>query len=519
MGVSVAPGTEPKYESLVYGSWLKGMISSVSPEDTPQDAGRDVWDFLIDRDNSLKRAPGIVEAEDVSPRLLTWLFEQASLDYVTELVAIDAPYLGYKGTSDFVFVNAGIDAPGVYGWNAVNILGTLLFSDGSNSTYTRESLAATVTDISAEVIARTFANAFGRTFAGAYTDAIDGLQGLGIKWNATTGDPADWSGAGSGSELLISNSLEADKVVALRPIGFDALGILCRKSLWIGYPTGVANRPADFRSRVNGIGCVAEPTATISPAGVSFLSDEGVCNFNQNEFKIISEEINSELLPIDYTQLDRYQMKYMPVRQMLLLQTPVCTWIYEFPRAGLHSGRWTRRSFALDNIVVFTDQSGNIFWNDVIGTWEDQVLTWNEMIASQVDAAPQLFFSSDSVLGREDPLEEEYLGEAMVAEWETPQNVKVEITQQVSTIGFEIEYISTAESVVEIETPDSNGDFGPSVTKTLPSTAGVRRRKMIWYATTGMGAKLRVHYVSGRPAIYRVRQIIMPSGPVIGSVP
>jgi hypothetical protein len=524
IGHSVAPSAGPVYQSVKYSSWQRGMIASVSPENTPENAGRDVMDLMIDRDDSLIRPPGLVVLQDYTPRSLRWIFQQAGLDFSTELVVIDAPYLGYKPFNILVFVNAGIGAPGALGWNAVDILGTLLFSDGTALTYTREPGAVVVTDISAEIIARTFANAFGRSFAGAWTDPIDGLQGLGIKWNATTGLVADWSGVGSGEELLISNSLAADKIVALRPIGFDALAVLCRSSLWIGYPTGDADRPADFRIRYASMGCVAEPTATISPAGVSFLSDEGVVNFNLNEATIISEEINSELLPLDYGNLDQYKMIYMPVREMLYLQTPTCTWIYEFPRRGIHEGRWTRRSFVLSNLLTYTDQDSNIYWGTVAGRWSDYTdRTWAEMIESQANTAPLLYGCLPSAgvvptdLVREDPTETRYAGIAMESRWETRQSAQELITEQFTTLGFEIEYLTNSDCSIVIETPDENGDFNNTLTQVLSNTLGVRRRAMIWSTSTGMGIKCRYKPTAGRPKIFSIRQIFADSGPVIGS--
>lgn len=520
---SVAPQDMPEYTSVKYTSWLLGMVASVSPENTPENAGRDVMDILIERDDSLTRAPGVTESEDVTPRSLRWLFEHNSPNYNTELVAIDAPYLGAKNSGAFVFADAGINAPGVNGWNAVNIFGIFLFSDGSASTYYREFGDMTVTDISADIIARTFANAFGRTFAGAYTDPVDGLVGLGIRWNGTSGDVDDWAGAGSGEELLISNSLEADKVVAIRPMGFDAMAILCRKSLWIGYPTQQADRPADFRIRINGIGCVAEPTASLTPDGVTFLSDEGVVSYNQNEHKIISEDINSELLPIDYTQLTRYKSVYMPKRQLYILQTPVCTWFYEFPHKAsngvlLHPGRWTRRSFAFDTMAIFTDQSGNVYWATAQGSWDSQTLTWNEMVQSQDDAPPHLYLAEGSILGVEDPAAEDYLGEDQDVTWETRQVVQEEVSEQISTLGYELEYISTGPCDIEILMPDSNGDFTQRVTKTLSNSNGKRRRGLFWHATTGQGAKMQFKIVSGNLKLYRIRQIIQDSGPQLSAL-
>lgn len=530
VGRSVAPAEQPKFSSVTYKSFRQGMISSVSPEDLPDDAGKDLMDVFVDRNNSLIRVSGITLVEDVTPRNLRWLFEQASLDFSSELIAIDAPYLGARSSAAFVFTNMGIAVPGVHGWNAVNVLGILLFSDGSAVTYTRDPGALVVTDISADIIALTFANFDGRTFAGAYTDPIDGLQGLGLKWNSTSGLVADWAGLGAGEELLIANSLEADKIVALRPIGFDALAILCRKSIWIGNPTGQADRPVDPRVRSVGLGCVAEQTATISPFGVPFLSDEGVYLVNQNALECLSEPINADLLPLDYTQLSRYKLVYMSRGNLLLLQTPSGTWCYEFPKSGAGDfpgtpGRWSRRSYAYDNLVSFTDQSGNVYWNSVTGTWDDQELTWNEMIQSEADAPAILYVADGTVLGREDSGAEQFLGVDMTPRWEFPtrildddgKQVIGETTEQITTLGFEITYRCSADCAITLETPDETGELTNAYTQPLTSTSGKRKSAIIWFTTTGMGVKSRYKIFSGFPTLFSVRQIIVDSGPVIGS--
>lgn len=510
IGESLAPQDIPEMKSIVYSSWIKGIVVSASPEDTPELAAREMQDLVIDRDSSIIRAPGIILTENAA-HALRWIFEQASLDYSTELIAIAAPYLGYKSSGIFTWVNLGIGVPGVNGWNAVNILGYLLFSDGSTYSYTRNAGAAVVTDVSADIIARTFGNAFGRTFAGAFTDGT-GLQGLGVKWNSTSGIISDFAGVGSGEEILISNSLEADKVVALRPIGLDALAILCRKSLWLGLPTGQADRPADFRINKVGLGCVAEPTAVTVPGGVAFLSDEGMQLFNQNGAVCFSEDINSSLLPIDYTQLSRYRCKYTPVQNRLVLQTPSCTWVYEFPSEHT-PGNWTKRSFALDNIVVFTDQSGNLYWFSVIGTWAAQTLTWAEMVQSQDDAAPSLFFTSGTKLGQEDETEDQYLGVDMDTVLETGQKIPTDISEQITTLGFEIEYSCTADAEITLVTPNSAGDFTNSLVKTLTNTIGRRRRGIFWGASTGQGIQFQYKLTAGFAKLYRIKQIVADSGP------
>lgn len=526
LGQQLAPELLPKYESVLYANWRDGMDLSASPEDLGPSSAVDITDIVVDRRGGVGRAPGIVQVENVNPRQLRWLFQQATLDNSTELVAIDAPYLGYKGHGDFIFVDAGIAEPGQYGWNAVNVNGVLVFSDGSSATYARQPAAAVVENISDQIVARTFANFAGRTFAGNYSDPISGIQNLGVRWNGTSSDYDDWDGDGSGAELLISNSLEADRVVAMRTIGFDVLGILCRHSLWLGYETDIANRPADFKIRRVNVGCVAEACAASMPDGIAFLHDDGLYIYNQNVCQMLSAQINDELLPLDFDNIDQYKVLYLPELAAALLKTPTLTYVYEFPRPDCPNGRWTKRSFSYDNIVLFADQSAILTWDTITGTWDDQTLTWNEMQGSESNVSPTLFIGSASILGKELIGEETYLGVEMTPLVETAQrNQKVEDDQeevsiQATTMGFEVEYKSDEDATVQFVLPNSDGYFTQVVEKILTSSGSLLRRGVFWLPSpvTGQGLKVLFKIKDGNVHLYRLRQIYVQAGPAVSAL-
>jgi hypothetical protein len=507
-------------EEIVYDSFAQGIVLADSPDDVKPGCAVYAIDMEVTRADRLIRGPGVTLLEDATPRSLLYTFEQASLDYTTELVTIDPPWLGYKGPLAYTWVNLGIGATGNFGWTARNIAGTLLFSNGFDKTYTRAPLAAVVTDRSAQVVARTFALAFGRTFAGGYmTSPGLGFQALGLRWASSTDPIADWTGTNSGFELLLADQSDADRIVALHTIGWDVLGILCRKSLWVGVPTGVARRPADFRTRFQGSGCASRDTVESTPQGVTFLSDEGVASFNVNQFEIISGAINAELLPIDYLQLSRYKSAYQAVGQRYILCTPSCTWVYEFPIPAVgRPGRWFKRSGIFDGAVTWAEQSGVVSWDQVVGSWDSQTLTWDQMVQNQSDVPSRLYLISGTKLGREDYASFTNFGTPLTPVWRTPQQARRRTTGQITTTGFEIVYSSTSESQIHLRVASYDGLFTKTLTKTLPSTGGAVVRKMLWANLTGMGLQAQIEIASGSPEIARLMQIVQSSGPVIGSL-
>ena len=517
-GYSIAPEDVPDAQSVVYSGFNSGLVLSDSAENVPQDAAIQAIDMEVDRKGRLIRSPGLSLLEDVNPKKLRYIFEQASLDYATELVAFDAPNWGYKAAGNFNWFNIGVPAPGPTGWAAANYAGTLIASNGLDKTYARQPNGVVLENITAQIIARTLAVQFGRLFGGYYTEA--GVpQSLGLKWNAASGDYNDFAGIGAGSELLLSDVGESDKLVALLPMGLDALAILNRKSLWAGYATDNYLRPADPRIRVTGLGCVSAETARATPIGTTFLSDEGVAVFDLANAEIISNDINSELLPLDYTRISSYKAIFLPQGRRYILLTPFCTWIYEFAHQG-RKARWFRRSFIGDNAIVWSTQTGGYTWDMMVGDWDHQTATWDSLALTQSDAPAQPHFIVGGKLGKESRASFDNFGVALTPVWQTPQSDKVVITDMYTTLGYEISYASFADAQIRIISTDYNDDIQPAggVLKTLPSTGGQARKRMIWNQTTGMGVRAHIAVVSGDPAISRIRQLVMPAGPVITSI-
>lgn len=515
-GTSIAPEDVPDLQDAVYAAFGSGIVNTDSAENIPQDAAIAAIDMEVNRQGRLYHSPGLSLVEDASPRSLRYIFEQASLDYSTEILVIDPPYFGFKGSAGFTWVNAGLAATGPAGWGAANIAGVMLFSNGVDKSYSRQPNAVVVVDQSAQVIARTFGVAFGRAFAGYFT-AAGVPQSLGFKWNAANGLYNDWTGIGSGAELMLADVGESDQIVAFLPVGLDALAMLMRKSLWVGYPTSDYLRPADPRLRVASLGCVAKDTAKVTPYGVAFLSDEGVGLFNLTDVQIISEQINGELLPLDYNQIDRYTAAYSPVLGRYILCTPEGVWIYEFPNKT-RRGRWFKRSLLADNVIAWSEQSGGLFWDQMAGTWNSQTSTWDGLALQASDAPPIMHFVLSTKLARESRMSFSNLGPLLTPYWKTPQNDKVRITDQYTTVGFEISYASFDDSQIRLSASDYQDNDGPVVTKSLPITGGAVKKFLIWNTSTGMGARCKVEIVSGDPRIARIRQMVMPAGPVIGSL-
>lgn len=516
VGIPVVPGSEPDPQDVIYNDWKAGIVANDSPEDIPGNSAIDSTDMEVDRTDALIRAPGSVLLLDVTPRSARWLFEHAAVDYATELVIIDPPWFGYRSTGAFNFVNLALAATSDFGWNIANIAGELLFSNGLDATYQRAPGAAVVTDLSAQVIAQTMATSFGRAFAGAYVDSVSGLQALGIKWNASNGSAADWTGSGSGEELLLSNDPEADRVVAIRPLGFDVLLILTRKAVWFGYPTQEAARPADFRLRFPGLGCIAEPTAVGTPYGVLYLSDDGVCQVDVNNVNVISEPINSLLMPIDYLRIGEYKAIYSSARQRYILQTPIGVFVYEFPRGNV-PGRWFFRSVLPDTMANYVDQTGNVYWYEVTEPWQDQELTWAEMVIGNENVEPDLLYAIGSRISRSTYEVITYDGTAQDPFWETPQRLQ-NVSDQATTLGFELEYSCDGEATVEFSTADDEGNLLNSKTVTLPTTAGVRKTGVFPFHETGKGTTVQFTILTGKPYLFRVRQIVLPAGPTLESL-
>lgn len=511
VGISLAPGQIPQKRNIFYNDWREGLQSYEISERLPIGASPKALDVEASLANALRRAPGILEIEDVSPRRLDWLFEHAAINYASKLIAIDPPYIGEKYTGGFTFTDLGVAETSDIGWNVCNVIGILIICNGTSATYLRDWATGALIDISAEIIAETFANAFGRTFAGAVTDTQ--LNSLQVNWNAANADPADWSGIGSGNLPLLGNQQDADRIVALRAIGFDVLAAVCRKNIWLGYPTGDSDQPADFRLRYPGIGAVNERTTVVCPEGCICLTDRGVAIFGINDYKIISGAVNNRLLPIDYSLLTQYYAIYNAPKRRYQLYTPTGAWIFELDELT-HPARWYMRSYVGNSAAMFTSQEGNYTWETVPGTWEEQTRTWAEMAVSELNVESAVYYGQGTLLGTETREAEKYFDADQNAYWEFKQSAERSSDLQ-TTEAIELEYESTEEAVITLQMIDANGGVVGVTSKTLPSSGGERISRMIWFVITGTGLTLRIGFVSGDPEIVSIRHVINQSAPAV----
>lgn len=447
-----------------FADFSKGYNSSVDPKILDKAASPFIQDFAVDAKNRLVRFPGIESLENVSPRTPEAMFTHGGLDQTTELVFFDAPYMGVKQEDDPTdWYNLGL--PTGPAWVACNHGGTLVFTNGFTSIYTRDSLATIITD-AAFGPARTLASFAGRVFAGGVT--LSGLfEPLGVAWTGADGLPTSWTGPGSGSELLLHDVAEGDWLVALRPIGFDFLAILLRKSVWVGRRTGDPLRPVDFSPRIPGIGCAAERTAKAVNGGVCFLSDSGVKFFDGSGIGHISAPIDGDLLPIDFTQLGLYSAVYSPVTDSYILFTPICTWAYEFQQ-----NRWTRSSLtrviqavSLWNPALISSSGlpagWGIYWS---GSWGVEITSSNTILSDIV-------FLKDSEIGKDNDELTSYFGIEQVTEWDSPVDDTDDSDSMFTYNLVKIEYVSDVAATFDLLVRNLDGSYKALITGgSLPDT-------------------------------------------------
>lgn len=511
VGYPMPPEPAPSTKDAITFSFEGGLNLADAPEDLDPSQAQDVLGIELKRDGSIARAGGPQLVQTVSGRSFNRLFKQGGIDFAAELVAIDAPYVGVKASGDMEFTDMGIAADAGEGWFGISVLGKLLFSNGVDASYLRETGGSTVVDMTDQVIARCFAQIFGRVFAGGVTPLDGEYQALGIVWSSVLDPVGNWTGPGSGNELLLSDTSGTDKIIGLRSVGFDVLGVCNRFSLWGGYPTGDAFRPADFRPRVMSVGAVSDATICSTPMGIIMLTDDGVGVYDITNFQLLSGPINPALLPLDYAQLDRYQAVYDAQNGRYLLQTPSDLWVYDLPRLGT-PGRWTRWASAGRQLVFFADQSGISTWDRQVTTWDNDPRTWNSAVQRQSDAPEELFVGTDDELFQFVP------DIAAESRWRTPMQVPDEITRQAITQGYEIEYQSLETSTIELRLLNSQGEAGGgTLTKTLPASSGRKKRVKMWGINTGQNVSVELRITSGQVRVYRIRQIVMDAGAAINA--
>lgn len=507
-GVSLPPNIPiVPVESIVYDNFLLGLDLSVSPYRMSEGMSPLMQDMMLTDMATLRPVYGVLAVFNISgsTHSLTYGFIFGTLNDRAFLVFIDPPDVGVFEISSIAWTNKAIAALGAgsSGWAAGTIDGQLIFSDGVAATYVITAITDkstyTVTDVSAQILARTFTAQFGRGFAGVYKDGGGNYQWLGVAWNAASGDPTDWTGIGAGTELIVADAHAADFIVKLLPLGFDLLTILTRQAIWLGYPTGVADRPADFRLRISGTGCVHEHAACVCDFGIAYLSDDGVRIFDGNQSYLISLPINRELLPLNYNYVSEYRLAYDSIRHHLLVQTPTqgltqasALYVYEFPHENVPPRWYKRPSCNLSHVfpvVNATTSSPYYVGKDYLG-WENTAT-----------------FASSVLTG-------------WAPKWRSPYANRSKPGTLYATESVEITYNSAAVDI-NILAPDETGAFVQSVTKTLPSTGGNLQTVVIPLAASlkaGLGAALEIDIASGvYVEIYSIKHNVQEVGPILTS--
>lgn len=467
-------------------------------------------DVAVTKDNALKPVPGVSLVESLGARRPGQMIVHASLDNAAELLLFAPPELGVKRDAATVWSDEGlVETPGA-AWT--NFGGTFIWADGESKVYARQAAAATIEEIVEAPIARTYATFAGRIFA--FGTEIDGQwEPIGARWSAANSDYRDWTGFGSGAELLIHEMISGDTFVSAHPMGFDLMALAFRRSLWVARYTGLAERPADFQPRVSGVGFVSGRTVQLTGVGVIGLSDDGVLVFDGNDHQFISGKIDKHLLPLDYTQLDRYSSAFDPIKGYYYLLTPTETWVFD-----TRLGRWHRRSIVALDVERFATQSPILTWADMTQTWAEIEETWRETAPEQSDSAWLYVLAesaSDTLLGREDEAEETNLGAPLEPLWQL--SAQGDNRGQLLWRFHDGVVDYTGEGEIDLMLPNDEGTYVSFGRFTLPYQE-IGDYVRTFMLVTGRGAGLRLRWNSGKAAVSRVELRMTPAGRRLNNV-
>lgn len=433
---------------ITFADFRGGFDARTLREGSPPNSTRNCLDFEISPDGRLRVMEGVSTVEGPLTHTPTKILGQVNLSGTTELVMFAPPFIGVKKSGATVWTDIGLSAKKL---TRHTIFGDqLIFYGGSGTPFIRP---AAGTAVAAAGIPK--ANAYGvfanRVYAAGL--AIDGkYQPMGIGWSALSGDPTDFEGEGSNFELLIDEAVSGDEVLALRSLGLNLMAILCRHSIWIGRFQGIDERPADLQSREVGHGIYSAETARSTPLGVIYLARDGVRVFDSNSSRLLSERINSEILPLGNNP-DSYRATYDPASSRYLLHTPDKTWIYY-----LSEDWWLPYSLVTLGGAFFATQVAAVKWSDLTGrTWEDLIGTsWQDLEGSETDPSV-LYYIHNALLGKQDALSASVFGSSLSPTWEVPRGRGFLLHNLVETQGVALEYKGKA--LIDIWLPDHSGNM------------------------------------------------------------
>lgn len=492
----------PVGERRVFKDFGAGYNVADSEADIQENQSPYMIDMIISSKDELIRVPGVTELEAFAGRNPTNMVLHAAADFTSELVLFAPPELGVKADAATIWTNIGLLVGTKY--VASNYGGILVFTGGLDRLYYRDphGSAIVVTDGPPGRTITTFA---GRIFVG--DTLIDGnSEPLGIAWSGSLGDHTDWTGLGSGHEFLIADMPAGDGIIAIRPVDLDTLAILCRNSLWIGRRTGFDAPPVEFSPRIRGQGCVSEASVQVVEGGVLYLADDGVKLFTINEAQHVSAPIDKDLLPLNQGALDSYTSAFNKIRQWYYLFTPTQTWVLDWKYK-----RWYRMSTTYARGVHFPIQGAYTTWDQVVGNWDAQLLTWEDFLIRE--GLQRFILLKGNKIGNEDDAVQTILGNAVVPTWTSPVSIDEMAERVYTTRELTIRY--NGSGTLGIALPDLNGDFVTQTPNVLPS-ATVKRTERRGLFNSGIGMGVRLTYIEGSPVLDRAVLEGVARGPRIG---
>ena len=512
-------GMVPQATTLSYANFGGGLDMRDVRHGTPEGSTPFALDTDVSEEDRVRRIHGISTVEIWSELLYPELDVRqvaghSSLDYRTELLLFAPPYLGVKNEGTTVWHSLGLTTKAPYGW--VNHGGTMLFSNMDEGVvWKREpGMPAEQTDkVPAALIYASFA---GRVILG-YGVMSGNVERMGVRWSAANGDPEDWEGIGEGFELLIDDMSVGDKMVAMHSMGLDFLAVLGRNSVWLGRRTGLVDRPVDLRPVTPKVGALAQEATCVTQMGVAFLHDSGVHLLGQDgAVHLLSEPIEAELLPVDYTQLAKYKMGYNPRTKWLYLVTPTETWVLD-----MQAGRWWKMSLKnVAGMAMWGQQFEGLIWDEPYeGEWEEEEGSWDDASPPQGDDLDMWFVGQRSngswALGKRQQGLTCYFGISQTPYYQLPLLQQQTMDRLFTTQGVVLEYVGNG--LLGLRQPNMDGDYVGTAAYDLPA-AERDRVAQLPYVHTGLGQGIQLDLGTGCVEISKVELVTLPrSGRVIGT--
>lgn len=484
-GVSLTreQGAEMAPVLIPFPSFNGGLNYTDAKQDTDPQFTQDAVNVEISDIGGLKRSAGHFLLETFTGgRSGKAMLVHPSLDFTAELILIDGAFMGVKGTGATTWTNQSL--PVAPSWVGIANGEDLLITNGVNGIYKKAYGVASTSLIVDSPAGVTLANFAGRVWVGGPTTGAV-YQAMGVYWSGASGLSTDWLGLGSGAELLISNNVVDDRVVAMRPISFDLMVILCQRTVWVATRTGDPYRPAEFQMRAQGVGCVTESTAQVTPAGVIFLSSDGVKVFDGNQVSPVSLQIDEVLLPLMSESIAAYSSAYQASRGRYWLFTPTETFSFD-----VQTARWLRYSFVANKAVTFSEQFSGLSWDEASDTWIAILGTWDD-IAPGAGSESLILLDATKLHSQSETSNQYMNGITIVAEYELLQKDSGPVSSLFTTDRLFLRKIGSDPSF-EIHLPDNQGVFALHTTKVLPHSSGQDALELgMYYTGKGAGALLK----------------------------